>query len=74
MTAQFKKEINIKFWYEFTDALEALNFDDREQLEDDAKERIFSQIKEGYTSGELCTSINDDEFYGWWEYSIKNSD
>lgn len=39
----------------------------KECLDEDAYDRIFSQIKAGYLSGELHTSINGIEFSGWWD-------
>jgi hypothetical protein len=53
-------------------------------LEEDANNRIFEMIKEGYTSGELSTSVRfgkdevseeDEEngltYSGWWSLSTK---
>ena len=73
MSAAFEKEITIRFWFNTSDELENLTGDERDMLEEQAKESIFRFITEdGYTSGELCESINDKEFYGWWEYRIIN--
>lgn len=51
----------------------------KEALKEDAESRIFEMIKEGYTSGELCTTVRygkdevpeedeDDglQYSGWW--------
>jgi hypothetical protein len=72
METTFEKLIRIKFWFVYSEELENLNFLEREYLENQAKEQIFKMVKEGYTSGELCESVNDQEFYGWWEYGIEN--
>jgi hypothetical protein len=72
MKATFEKLIRIKFWFQYSEELENLDYSERERLEEQAKERIFEMIKEGYTSGELCESIDEKEFYGWWEYRIEN--
>ena len=59
----------------------------REALEENAKKRIFEMIQEGYTSGELFTSVRygkdivpeedeDDglEYSGWWSLTTKTED
>jgi len=38
-------------------------------LEKEAENRIFEMRKEGYTSGELNTKIDDIEYSGWWDIS-----
>jgi hypothetical protein len=51
----------------------------KEALEEDAEERIFQMLKEGYNQGELCTTVRfgkdvvpeeDEEdgleYSGWW--------
>ena len=51
----------------------------KEALKEDAESRIFEMIREGYTSGELCTTVRygkdevpeedeDDglQYSGWW--------
>lgn len=56
-----------------------------EALEEDAMERITYMMKEGYTSGELCTSVRygkdevpeeDEEeglnYSGWWHIEKTN--
>ncbi|WP_163216443.1 hypothetical protein [Bacteroides sp. 224] len=53
-----------------TDELEKLSFEEIEYLEQQAMSRIVEMIKDGYTSGELCESIDENEFYGWWEYKM----
>ena len=53
-----------------------------EALQEDAEERIYQMIKEGYNSGELCTTVrygkdvvpeeDEDEglsYSGWWSVS-----
>lgn len=55
-----------------------------EALEEDAQDRIFYMLKEGYTSGELFTSVRfgkdevpeedkDDglTYSGWWSINTK---
>jgi hypothetical protein len=55
----------------------------KEALEEDAEERIFSMVREGYLMGELTTSVRygkdkvpeEDEqdglsYSGWWGYRI----
>jgi hypothetical protein len=72
MKATFEKLIQIKFWFEYSGDIENLDWFKREELEKKARKQIFKMIMEDYTSGELCESIDDQEFYGWWEYSIEN--
>lgn len=46
------------------------------QLENECEHRIYSQIKKGYTSGELLETsiINNEEveFTGWWAMDREN--
>ncbi|NDV63994.1 hypothetical protein D0T60_01855 [Bacteroides sp. 224] len=70
MNQKFEREVKIKFWYNMTDELEKLSFEEIEYLEQQAMSRIVEMIKDGYTSGELCESIDENEFYGWWEYKM----
>lgn len=55
----------------------------KETLEEDAQERIFHMIKQGYLMGELCTTVivgkdqvpeEDEEnglsYSGWWGVKI----
>ncbi|MDR0385384.1 MAG: hypothetical protein LBH60_04845 [Prevotellaceae bacterium] len=73
MKSTFEKKIEIKFWYEYSKELENLNAEQRDELENGAKESVFEFIsKFGYTSGELITVVGDKEFYGWWQYRIIN--
>lgn len=53
---QFKRKLTIE--YNWTpDDIETIPQKHFEALEEDALERIFKMINEGYTSGELFTSV-----------------
>jgi hypothetical protein len=66
----FENSIETSYWWKRTDgkdiAKSATDF-----LKEDADERIAQMTKEGYTSGELSTRINDIEYRGWWETKSK---
>jgi len=66
-----KRRIEIQ--YEWWDAGENKHpdHDHQDDLTDAAEERIYSQMKEGYMSGELNATIEDEgkeySYRGWWE-------
>ena len=60
--------INIKWWFEEEDEFKELPFEARQDIENRVEQRIINMRADGYTSGELCESYNEIEFYGWWEY------
>lgn len=66
-------EFNLKINYHLNldDKEEILTFEEKEVLEDQCKERIFNQINDGYTSGELVESLNEETFYGWWNLNTE---
>lgn len=69
--AAFERKMEINFWFEYTEEIESLSFEEREILEEQAKSSILRFIiHEGYTAGELCKNINGKELYGWWNYEI----
>ena len=71
-----KKEITITFeWWNLEGDIKP---EHQEVLEDDAKERIFEQIQEGFTSGELHSfvrTVNEEgdgmEYEGSWSLTTK---
>jgi uncharacterized protein YoaH (UPF0181 family) len=80
-----EKEITIKYNWKCN---EDINIPEKheEALEEDAMERIFEMMKEGYTSGELHTTVRygkdivseeDEEeglsYSGWWWKYIKSN-
>jgi len=48
------------------EGVEKMPSDMWDEIEEDVAARAHEMMKEGYWSGELCVSYNDDEFYGWW--------
>lgn len=73
---QIERNIKITFrWW--NDDVDEINPKHLEALEETAYVRIFDQIQEGYTSGELFDNIHmfdsdpEDgiEYEGWWELS-----
>lgn len=72
-------EIQITINFNFSRSLNSkkeLSFEERDALEKAAKERIFQQIDEGYTSGELLTHIaanngKEVEYSGYWSLDTK---
>ena len=59
-----KKKYAVSFHWDYSPKKE----DAKEQLENDALDRIFEMVKEGYWQGELCTYIGKRECRGWWEF------
>ena len=59
-----KRTITYRWWNEA-----GVKPEHEEALEETAWERVLEMTKEGYTSGELCANIGDDdtEYTGWWE-------
>ena len=66
------------FWLDIQEYLDQTNQDElptevRECLEEQASERAFEMMKEGYSMGNLCCSYfdsdteTDHEFDGWWK-------
>lgn len=53
---QFNRKITIEFVWA-PDTIDTIPEAHLEALEEDALERIFSMVKEGYSSGELFTSV-----------------
>lgn len=43
------------------------------QLDAEALSKINSMIREGYTSGDLNTSIDDIDYQGWWRINTKRA-
>jgi hypothetical protein len=68
-----RKELKITFKWDL-ESIEEVSEDVKEYLEEEAKDRIFEMMKEGYVSGELCSQINDDSVWGNWWVDIKNLD
>lgn len=79
------KKISIKYWWTIDSDVSDIPEKHFEALEKDATERIFNQLKEGMTSGELITSVrfgkdlvpeeSDDEgleYSGWWEMTTES--
>jgi len=73
-----KKKITIEYHWDCDSEIE-IPIKHHEALEEDAQARIFDMMKEGYTSGELITSVRygkdvvpeeDEEdglsYTGWW--------
>ena len=48
------------------EGIEKMPSDMWDEIEDDVASRAHEMMKEGYHSGELCVTYNDDTFYGWW--------
>lgn len=69
MENTFQRELKIKYWFQYTDELESLSEEDKDILGSQALSSITKFILvNGFTSGELCESINGVDFYGWWQY------
>lgn len=68
MQIERKRIITYRWWDEETDTIDP---DHLEQLDNEALERIMQMQREGYTSGELITTLilndKETEFQGWWE-------
>ncbi len=60
-----KKELKINYYWNLTDYPD-LSDEMLERLNGEAKERIFSQILDGYVEGELVYEDDDITVYGWW--------
>lgn len=78
-----RSEITISYSWEPVE-LKAIPERHKEALQEDAYSRIFQMIKDGYTSGELFTSVRygqefvpeeheEDgiEYKGWWSMTYK---
>jgi hypothetical protein len=72
----FEKKIVITYkWWEVNTKNGEINPEHQEALEETAKEHIFTQIKEGFVSGELFDNIHmtDDDpedgisYQGTWD-------
>ena len=48
------------------EGIEKMPSDMWDEIEDDVASRAHEMMNEGYHSGELCVTYNDDVFYGWW--------
>ena len=67
---------NMKLSYSWTgfdsDSSPELTTELKEHLDEHAMDRMLEMIKEGYTGGELCHTIevNEEEitFSGWWDF------
>lgn len=69
MKNTFEREIKIKYWFQHTDELESLSEEDKDILECQTLDSITKFILvNGFTSGELCESVNGVDLYGWWQY------
>lgn len=75
---RFEAELKISYYWTCDQGVE-IPEGHKEALKEDAESRIFEMIKEGYYSGELCTSVRygkdvvpeeDEEdglsYSGWW--------
>jgi len=63
-----KKVVTITYEWWNTDTL---SFAHKETLEEDAMERIVPMMKDGFTSGELHSAIDDKELKGHWSINTK---
>lgn len=69
-----KEKITISFeWWSETDPEIGVPDYQREQLEESAINHIKEMWAEGYTSGELYDTDNEDlvEYQGWWEINTE---
>lgn len=64
-----KRTITFSYWHE---DLDEVRQEDREQLEEQAWERINYCLKEGFTSGELIEEVNELDYSGHWEMTTEN--
>ena len=65
---QIEKKIIITFrWWNNEEGIESHHTN---ILEDIAMERIGEMISEGYTAGDLESTMGEVEYSGWWEISI----
>jgi len=75
MQIEEQQTIKLKFWSDDKKE-ETLIKEYRDTLMSNAYEHIWEMRNEGYTSGELCEIIvnNDKEYdiYGWWEVNTIN--
>ncbi len=66
--AQFERKMQITYrWW--NDEAEEIPSDHQIHLEDEAEDRINNMRKEGYTSGELNSTIGDTDYRGHWEFT-----
>ena len=63
-----KKTVTISYSWDDTDNLSS---DNKSVLEDDAMDRIVPMMKDGYTSGELHSNIDEEEYNGYWSINTK---
>lgn len=76
-----KLEMTLEYYWECDQSIE-IPHKHEEALKEDAEERILKMIKEGYSSGELITTVRygkdivpeEDEneglsYSGWWSYT-----
>jgi len=79
-----KQQITIEYYWTCDEGIK-IPEKHREALEEDANDRIFEMIKEGYYQGELCTSVRygkdivpeeeEEEgltYSGWWSRKTEN--
>jgi hypothetical protein len=60
-TATLNKQITIQYWLN-----DNVPEDISEELDEQCKARIFEMMNNGYQSGELCESYDEQTYYGWW--------
>ena len=68
-----KISITYRWWNE-----QGIKQEHTETLEEEAQTRIFQMTKEGYTSGELLSTLTTDndeeiEYSGWWEMTTETT-
>ena len=65
---EISRKIEIKFnWWCDDENIKEIDFDTLQLLEGEAEAHICKMRLEGYTSGELFSSINDTDYRGWWD-------
>ena len=71
LTTTPETTVETKNYYWRIEGLSNLSTEQENKLKDDAFNRMNELINEGYTSGELVSSITDEQeneydAYGWW--------